>query len=231
MTLQNPEKQAELEKLIAELNKNNQAFLAIQDKALTIKSNIERNQKMIEALEQENQEAQKEIDNLQVSDTGEINFEGFDEVSERVSKNTLKINALNKVITKFDAKLKLLLITEYKAFSDNSISIKTKALDLIAQEFMEDFFKSESMKKINEIYSILFENKSSVLFGNYINYDYSGAFLNFFVSKIKTHLDEKIDISHLKINMPEIKFNIPNPGGGSWQKREYIRELEELANQ
>ncbi|WP_424765366.1 hypothetical protein [Necropsobacter rosorum] len=172
MTLQNPEKQAELEKLIAELNKNNQAFLAVQDKALTIKSNIERNQKMVEALEQENQEAQKEIDSLQVSDTGEINFENFDEVSERVSKNTLKINALNKVITKFDAKLKLLLITEYKAFSDNSISIKTKALDLIAQEFMEEFFKSESMKKINEIYSVLFENKSSVLFGNYINYDY-----------------------------------------------------------
>ncbi|OOF36865.1 hypothetical protein BKK47_11415 [Rodentibacter mrazii] len=231
MTLQNPEKQAELEKLIAELNENNQAFLAVQDKALTIKSNIERNQKMVEALEQENQEAQKEIDSLQVSDTGEINFKGFDEVSERISKNTLKINALNKVITKFDAKLKLLLITEYKAFSDNSISIKTKALDLIAQEFMEEFFKSEPMKKINEIYSVLFENKSSVLFGNYINYDHKETFLNLFVGKVKSHLDEKIDISHLKINMPEIKFNIPNPGGGSWQKREYIRELEELANQ
>ena len=98
MKLQNQDKQAELEQLIGNLNVSNQVFYEIQDKALSIKENISRNKKLIEALESDNQEAQKEIDNLQVSDTGEINFDGFDELSERISKNTRKINTIRKVV-------------------------------------------------------------------------------------------------------------------------------------
>ena len=114
MKLQNQDKQAELEQLIGNLNVSNQVFYEIQDKALSIKENISRNKKLIEALESDNQEAQKEIDNLQVSDTGEINFDGFDELSERISKNTRKIDTIQKVVEKFEIQLEILLMTEYE---------------------------------------------------------------------------------------------------------------------
>ena len=50
MKLQNQDKQAELEQLIGNLNVSNQVFYEIQDKALSIKENISRNKKLIEAL-------------------------------------------------------------------------------------------------------------------------------------------------------------------------------------
>ncbi|OWZ81799.1 hypothetical protein CDE51_08145 [Pasteurella multocida] len=90
MKLKNKNKNQEFQELLDDLNENNNAFYKVQDHLVEIRNNIERNQKMIEALQAENENTQSELDSLQVSETGEINLDGFDELSNKISSNNRK---------------------------------------------------------------------------------------------------------------------------------------------
>lgn len=225
MKLQNPEKQTELENLIAALNESNQAFYEVQDKALAMKTNIERNQKMIEALELDNQEAQKEIDSLQVSETGEINFDGFDETSERISKNNRKIETIKKVIEKFNIQLDILLITEYRDLSRKCESLSRQCFLFMGDELMNELLSSDLAEKLNVIFTALLKG-GKYSFSNYsLSEDVRNVFLSGLAHQLKPRINTLSDIQPLGIQAPEIKLTVPMSDGSLVRQNQYLEEL------
>ncbi|HHW7447198.1 TPA: hypothetical protein ACU16Q_001427 [Pasteurella multocida] len=127
MKLKNKNKNQEFQELLDDLNENNNAFYKVQDHLVEIRNNIERNQKMIEALQAENENTQSELDSLQVSETGEINLDGFDELSNKISSNNRKISVIQKVIDNFVNKMEYQILTEYSPLQAHSSNLRRKS--------------------------------------------------------------------------------------------------------
>ena len=230
MRLSAPEKQVELESLIAELNDSNQAFYAVQDNALAIKSNIKRNQKMIEAIESDNQEAQKEIDSLQVSETGEINFDGFDELSERISKNNRKIETIKKVVERFKIQLEIILMTDYQSLYTKSCTQATKCFELAGEALFDEFILNIGIEKLNMIFTAL--TKSGKYQANYtISSDVRDIFISELVSRLKPQLTNNADTEALGTQSPDNKLSIPKPKGSLALQQNYLADLKNQLNQ
>ncbi|MCT8833407.1 hypothetical protein KZ396_11425, partial [Glaesserella parasuis] len=113
MQLQNQQHNQELQVLISKANEATATFNQIQDKATEIQTNIDRNKKMTEALKNENVALQSESDKITFTETGEVDFSSFDDYSNKIFVNNRKIEALEKVIKKFENELDLLLLTDY----------------------------------------------------------------------------------------------------------------------
>ncbi|MCT8533020.1 hypothetical protein KZ462_10325, partial [Glaesserella parasuis] len=108
MQLQNQQHNQELQVLISKANEATATFNQIQDKATEIQTNIDRNKKMTEALKNENVALQSESDKITFTETGEVDFSSFDDYSNKIFVNNRKIEALEKVIKKFENELDLL---------------------------------------------------------------------------------------------------------------------------
>lgn len=232
MKLQNQDKQAELEQLIGNLNVSNQVFYEIQDKALSIKENISRNKKFIEALESDNQEAQKEIDNLQVSDTGEINFDGFDELSERISKNTRKIDTIRKVVEKFEIQLEILLMTEYEQHLKICNESARKCFSLIGDELFNEFISGSIAEELSRILTIFDKGGR---YADVLKYSTDSNIRDIFIDELIKLLRPRINagsnVQDLGVILPEVKLSIPIPSCSLLQRNKHLEELKNKLNQ
>lgn len=232
MKLQNQDKQAELEQLIGNLNVSNQVFYKIQDKALSIKENISRNKKLIEALESDNQEAQKEIDNLQVSDTGEINFDGFDELSERISKNTRKIDTIRKVVEKFEIQLKIILMTEYEQNLTICNESVRKCYSLIGNELFNEFISGGVAEELSRILTIFDKGGR---YADVLRYSTDSnirdVFIDELIKRLKPYIKADANVRDLGFSSPEVKLSIPIPSCSLLQRNKHLEELNNKLNQ
>ena len=231
MKLQNQDKQAELEQLIGNLNVSNQVFYEIQDKALSIKENISRN-KLIEALESDNQEAQKEIDNLKVSDTGEINFDGFDELSERISKNTRKIDTIRKVVEKFEIQLEILLMTEYEQNLTICNESARKCYSLIGDELLNEFISGGIAEELSRILTIFDKGGR---YADVLRYSTDSnirdVFIDELIKRLKPYIKADANVRDLGFSSPEVQLSIPIPSGSLSQRNKHLEELKNKLNQ
>ena len=100
MFLKDTEQNHALEALKARAGTVLSEFNAIQDNLLTITNNLDRNKKMIAALEAENNELQSNIDNMTSTSDGEIDFSHFDEYSDKINSNSRKIAAIRRAVEK-----------------------------------------------------------------------------------------------------------------------------------
>ncbi|MGC6248580.1 hypothetical protein ACNO7P_09085, partial [Bisgaard Taxon 45] len=159
MKLKNKNKNQEFQELLDDLNENNNAFYKVQDHLVEIRNNIERNQKMIEALQAENENTQSELDSLQVSETGEINLDGFDELSNKISSNNRKISVIQKVIDNFVNKMEYQILTEYSPLQAHSINLRRKCFTFLSEQLLNEFLESSAIKELNIIYNLFLNGK------------------------------------------------------------------------
>lgn len=161
MQLQNPEKNQQLQTLIAKANEATAAFNQLQTKATEIKTNIDRNKKTIEALKAENAELQAKSDKVTVSDTGEVSFSEFDDYSEQIFANVRKIKALENVIDKFGKELELLILDKaQQAYSDTEVQV-SNVFDFYAKHFLDELLNEEILNKLNTVFYLLRMSRTS----------------------------------------------------------------------
>ena len=221
MTEQNTTTVNERESLKSQFTASAAAFTQEQNRLLAIKANIARNQNIITALESDNLQAQEEIERIQVSDLGEINFDGFDELSERIAKNNRKIGVTRKIIEKLEMQIEYSLLTEYKKHREKVEMLSQKMVRLAFDELMNDFLNSDVMKEINALYSLFLENKQNLLQANGASRE--SLFFALLAEKLIPQLNAKRN--PLEITIPEIKLSIPTINGTVYRQA-YITELE-----
>lgn len=222
MTKQNTTTVNERESLKSQFTASAAAFTQEQDRLLAIKANITRNQNIITALESDNHQAQEEIERIQVSELGEINFDGFDELSERIAKNNRKIDVTRKIIAKLEIQVEYSLLTEYKKHREKVEMLNQKMVRLAFDELMNDFLNSNVMKEINTLYSLFLENKQNLLQLNGASRE--SLFFALLAEKLSPQLNA--ERNPLEITIPEIKLSIPAMSGGTAYRQAYIAELE-----
>ena len=199
---------------------------------ISIKENISRNKKLIEALESDNQEAQKEIDNLQVSDTGEINFDGFDELSERISKNTRKIDTIRKVVEKFEIQLEILLMTEYEQNLTICNESARKCYSLIGDELLNEFISSGIAEELSRILTIFDKGGR---YADVLRYSTDSnirdVFIDELIKRLKPYIKADANVRDLGFSSPEVKLSIPITSCSLLQRNKHLEELNNKLNQ
>lgn len=154
MQLQNKQHNQELQSLILKANEATTAFNQLQDKATEFKTNIDRNKKMIETLQNENAALQAKSDKVTISETGEVDFSEFDDFSNQIFANNRKIKALEKVVEKFESELELLVLTDYHMAANKADVESEKALAFYGGRLLDELFNEEIVNKLNTIYSV-----------------------------------------------------------------------------
>lgn len=155
MQLQNPQQNEQLQALIVKANEAIATFDELQRKATEIHTNIERNKKTIEALQNENAELQAKSDKVTISETGEVDFSEFDDYSNQIFANNRKIKALEKVINKFENELELLVLTDYNITANKAETECKKALNYYSHILLNELFDEKTVNKLNTVYSLL----------------------------------------------------------------------------
>ncbi len=217
MQLQNQQHNQELQVLISKANEATATFNQIQDKATEIQTNIDRNKKMTEALKNENVALQSESDKITFTETGEVDFSSFDDYSNKIFVNNRKIEALEKVIKKFENELDLLLLTDY----DESYRLAKKeynsALRHLGFNILEDLLIDEVINKLN---LSLFTLKRGIGETHTVE-----EIKEIMLSKIKEKLDDNFESDIEEVSIPLRKFSRQIPS--VLQKKSRITELKE----
>ncbi|MCT8732299.1 hypothetical protein KZ470_09635, partial [Glaesserella parasuis] len=217
MQLQNQQHNQELQVLISKANEATATFNQIQDKATEIQTNIDRNKKMTEALKNENVALQSESDKITFTETGEVDFSSFDDYSNKIFVNNRKIEALEKVIKKFENELDLLLLTDY----DESYRLAKKeynsALSHLGFNILEDLLIDEVINKLN---LSLFTLKRGIGETHTVE-----KIKEIMLSKIKEKLDDNFESDIEEVSIPLRKFSRQIPS--VFQKKSRITELKE----
>ncbi len=217
MQLQNQQHNQELQVLISKANEATATFNQIQDKATEIQTNIDRNKKMTEALKNENVALQSESDKITFTETGEVDFSSFDDYSNKIFVNNRKIEALEKVIKKFENELDLLLLTDY----DESYRLAKKeynsALRHLGFNILEDLLIDEVINKLNLSLLTLKRGIGETHTVEEIK--------EIMLSKIKEKLDDNFESDIEEVSIPLRKFSRQIPS--VLQKKSRITELKE----
>ncbi|OOH88701.1 hypothetical protein BMT54_08340 [Pasteurellaceae bacterium 15-036681] len=154
MKLKNQEKNEMLNNLLIKVQKQTEAFNAVQDRLLEINQNLERNKKTLEALSNENAELQDKSSKVTVSETGEVSFAEFDDYSEQIFKNERKIETLNKYIYKFKCEKELILLTDYNDKKLDLNATRNSIFKLIAESLLIELVEDEIiLSKINDVFN------------------------------------------------------------------------------
>lgn len=206
ITLQDPEKQAELNQHIEAANQAKTAFLAIQQQAQTIKDNIDKNQGVKLALEAENTNLINASKNAVIGESGEVDFSRFDDLTSQIELNKDKIAILEKTITKFSHKLELILLTDYRNAENKVIHLTREAYNYLAQHYLDELFNDEALKNKIAIFCTLFKQSNPVMtiasgFSNRKN-----EYLASFSEKLKPLLNDELNITVENLSFPQIDF-------------------------
>lgn len=154
MQLQNQEQNEKLQTLISVAEAVTAVFIQHQEKAESISENIERNKKMIEALEAENEELKRKSEKVTVSETGEVNFSEFDDFSDQITANHRKINVLKEIIKRFEIELEIFILSDYKAAYNHSEIKINETLEFYAENMLKELFNENTMQRINTALSL-----------------------------------------------------------------------------
>lgn len=154
MQLQNQEQNEKLQTLISAAEAATAVFIQHQEKAESISENIERNKKMIEALEAENEELKRKSEKVTVSETGEVNFSEFDDFSDQITANQRKINVLKEIIKRFEIELEIFILSDYKAAYNHSDMKINETLGFYAENMLKELFNENTMQRINTALSL-----------------------------------------------------------------------------
>ncbi|MFC1011016.1 hypothetical protein ACFGW3_04815 [Pasteurella multocida] len=206
MKFKNKNKNQEFQELLDNLNENNNAFYKVQDHLVEIRNNIERNQKMIEALQAENENIQSELDSLQVSETGEINLDGFDELSNKISSNNRKISVIQKVIDNFANKMEYQILTEYSSLQERSIQLRRKCFTFLCDQLLNEFLESSAIRELNIIYNLSLNSEDISYSKAHTQHAKKEVFLNNLFSLILNKINNDDGITDTKIPPLNIEF-------------------------
>lgn len=220
MELQNPQHNEQLQLLISEADSARNSFLQLQEKATEIKNNIERNKKTIIALENDNIELQSKSDKAMISDTGEVTFKEFDECSNAIFNNNRKIQALRKVIEKFEKQLELTILDDCQnAYKYANLKI-SKVFEFYATALLNELLNDDLTNKLNTILYLLKSSKMT-------NGDEAIIFI---LESIKNKFSNSFEfkLNHLNnLSFPSFQ----SYGYSNYSVIESKRRIEELKNQ
>lgn len=219
MQLQNQENNQKLQTLISAANEAIASFNQVQEKANVLKTNIDRNKKMIEALQSENEELQAKSDKVTVSETGEVNFSEFDDFSDQIFANVRKIKALENVISKFEKELELLVLDDLSsAFRGAELHI-SNLYDFYGKNILLELLDEATINKLNIAFYLLRKSRTS----NKVEPSY------FITNSVKEKLDLYFEAEPSAINnllFPKINnYNIYGDNR-PWIRQKIINDLK-----
>lgn len=194
-------------------------FNGIQSKIAEIKENVQRNIKMIEALKSENEELQSKIEQMQVSETGVIDFTNFDDYSNEINSNNRKIQVIENIVAKFEKQVELLLSIDYNQ-ADRKSTAKYKQLcgymfDYGVHRLLSEDFISE----LNILFKC-FKSSSGMVTATMSDLE------EMFIATLKQHIQPKlqdVSLEPLGISSHSKQFNVATIS--SWEKRKLINNL------
>ena len=220
-TLKNETKEKELNGLKKVAQEAALRMNRVQDQILTISQNIQHNQKLIVALENENKELEERSNSVTVSSTGVVDFSEFDKYSDDIIKNKRKIEKLREVISTFEKEKEYILLT---SFADVEKACNLAFLELytfVGNALIAEII-SENIDKLNKAYSLV-----SILDAT-MSKDYFTAFIS---KTINEHLEYSKDSIESVEKYPIFKFRSPkNQVGNRWRSENRIAELKKELN-
>lgn len=222
--MENKKSNKKLKEIKKEFEKVCDVFNVVQSSLVEIEDNIKRNKSIVEALEADNKRLQEEINNIQVDEKGNINLEGIDEISDRISSNNRKIEIVKKVVSNFENKLEYMKLTEYNNACNDFISASKKYYKDLFDCLLADLWSDEFKEKLSQLFYI---SEAGNLFT--VNETSISEQKNGFFDEIKKGAEaqllqaENIDLSFLAV-LPKIKYNIVSVGFSR------VNRLNELKN-
>lgn len=216
-------RKAKIKLLADELYQSIDEFNEVQKPLLEIKGNIERNKKIINALMLENEKIQEKIETIQVSETGEISLDGFDDNLIKIEANNRKIEIIQNVIKSFENQLEYRILTTFLEKRKALISKKTQHQNAIVDDLFFELLDENFISKLSKLYYICKE----------IDFfdvsDRGDGFKKLYFEKLIEYInavireDSAVILEEIFI-IPEIKLDAPNIGIFGRSRR--IDELE-----
>ncbi|MBN6076446.1 hypothetical protein HYE59_02580 [Aggregatibacter actinomycetemcomitans] len=198
-------------------------FNAIQDNLTTISNNIDRNKKMIAALEVENSELQGNIDSMTATNAGEIDFSHFDEYSDKINSNSRKITAIKRIVANTEVNKELIILTDYHDKAEDLKRCYSLFFDAYFDGLMNELGR-EFVPGMNLLFKI-FRNSTYSETGAKNGTDIRDQFLNV----ISEHFKDKLtDIPASEMNIEGYSVEFYTGDTGYMQRESKIRDLTKL---
>ena len=194
-------------------------FNGIQSKIAEIKENVQRNIKMIEALKSENEELQSKIEQMQVSETGVIDFTNFDDYSNEINSNNRKIHAIENIVAKFEKQVELLLLTDYNQADQKSTAKYQQLCSYMFDYGIHRLLSEDFISELNILFKC-FKSSSDMVTATMSNLE------EMFIATLKQHIQPKlqdVSLEPLGISSHSKQFNVATIS--SWEQRKLINNL------
>lgn len=205
-----------------EVEEQKAEFYTIQNKIVETKENMQRNIKMIEALKSENEKLQSKIEQMQVSETGVIDFTNFDDYSNEINSNNRKIQVIKNIVEKFEKQIEILLLTDYSQADKNLIESIQKLYSYIFDYGLNFLFNGDFIADLNILFKC-FINSNNIALSPTLS-----RTQEIFISALNRHIQSKLQDVNLEVLMGDgYKKQFEIESKSEWKRRERIKTLKE----